>query len=115
MDGKTNLVVRDPYDMKDLLAKQDWIRVILKVAFSAYLLHQIYTKTETLLEREMGFTEAEVDSENMKFPSITLCPGSIEEPNRFTSNKINITADYQNLPRAEDMLIYIQQRISINE
>ena len=53
-------------NMRDLLSKQDWIRIVLMVAFSGYLLHQIHKKTEMLLERELGFAERETDSQEMK-------------------------------------------------
>ena len=99
--------------MKELLAKQDWTRVILMVAFSGYLLNQIYIKTEMLLRREMGFTEVAVDSDEMKFPSITFCPGSQRLKKKYAVN--NITTDYQNLPRTEDILIGVKQHLSINK
>ena len=84
------------------------------VAASGYLGHQIYTKTKMLLKREMGFTEEAVDSDVMTFPSITFCPGSMNDmkwPQAFE----NITADYQKLPRIKDMLRQVVQQISINE
>ena len=92
----------------------DWVRVILMVAVSVYLGHQIYTKTKILLKWEMGFTEEEVDSDVMTFPSITFCPGfmnTLKWPQAFE----NITADYQKLPRIEDLLREVSQQISINE
>ena len=99
--------------MKELLAKQDWTRLILMVAFSGYLLNQIYIKTEMLLRREMGFTEVAVDSDEMTFPSITFCPGSQAE---YLPRYIeNITSDYLNLPRLEDMLDGLHQKIKINK
>ena len=100
--------------MTDLLSKQDWIRIILMVAFSGYLVHQIYIKTEMLLERELGFAERETDSQEMKFPSVTFCPTIIARTNEF--NEIgNITTDYHNLPRIEDMLGLVRQKININK
>ena len=94
----------------------DWVRVILMVAVSVYLGHQIYTKTKMLLKWEMGFTEEAVNSDVMKFPSITFCPGSMNNlkwprPQAFE----NFTADYLNLPRLEDLLINLYGPISINE
>ena len=83
------------------------------VAFIGYLSHQIYIKTEMLLAWEMGFTEVTVDSDVMKLPSITFCPGSQDE--RKWGEVGNITADYQNLSRREDMLITVVQQISLNE
>ena len=98
--------------MQDHLANHDWIRAILMMAFSGYLLNQIYIKTDMLLKREMGFTEVAVDSEEVKLPSITFCPASLQ----LTKNRVeNITADFKNLPHTEDMLITIEQHISINK
>ena len=99
--------------MRECLAKQDWLRIILVVAFSGYLFHQIYTKTEMLLRWEMKFTEKTLDSEEMKFPSITFCPGSM---NLEINNEVdNITADYQNLSSTMDMLISVRQPLQINK
>ena len=98
--------------MRDLIRNCDWIRVILMVTFTGYLFYQIYIKTKMLLEWEMGFTEVEVDSEIMKFPSITFCPGSVDEKKSLQVD--NITADYHNLPRTEDILVGVIQQISIN-
>ena len=100
--------------MTDLLSKQDWIRIILMVAFSGYLVHQIYIKTEMLLERELGFAEMEADSQEMTYPSVTFCPANIAHLNEY--NEIgNITTDYHNLPRIEDMLKMVLQKININK
>ena len=100
--------------MRDPLSKHDWIRIILMVAFSGYLVHQIYIKTEMLLKRELGFAEMEADSQEMKFPSITFCPANIANVNEY--NEIgNITTDYHNLPRIEDMLSLVLQKININK
>ena len=61
----------------------------------------------------MGFTEVAVDSDIMKFPSITFCPGSQDDRKRLEVG--NITADYENLPRTEDILRHVDQQISINK
>ena len=61
----------------------------------------------------MGFTEVAVDSDEMTFPSITFCPGSQQPEKKQEVN--NITTDYQNLPRTEDMLIGVKQHLSINK
>ena len=99
--------------MKCQLEKYDWIRVILMVIFSGYLWNQIYIKTNMLLKKETGFTEVENDSDEVILPSITFCPGTLM-PKQL--NKVdNITADYLNLPRIEDMLQYLQQPIYINK
>ena len=100
--------------MRDLLANQDWVRMILMAGFAAYLVQQIYKKTDLLLMMETGFTEVSVDSENMKFPSITFCPASMKDHEHHNPSR-NITADWQNLPRLEDMLVAIKQHISINK
>ena len=92
----------------------DWVRVILMVAVSVYLGNQIYNKTKMLLKWEMGFTEEEVNSDVMTFPSITFCPGSMSDL-KWPQVYENITADYQNLPGIKDMLTYIRCQISINE
>ena len=92
----------------------DWVRVILTVAVSVYLGHQIYTKTIVLLKWEMGFTEEVVNSDVIRFPSITFCPGSMNNP-KWPQAFENITADFQNLPRIENMLINLYGPISINE
>ena len=81
----------------------DWIRITLMVASSGYLFHQIYYKTEMLLMREMGFAEMVADSQEMKLPSITFCPAKLATTSE-TNEVGNITADYHNLPRIEDML-----------
>ena len=98
--------------MKSLITSYDWVRVIVMVFISGYLIYQIYIKTEMLLKWEMGITELAVDSDIMKFPSITFCPGSQNQELRIVDN---ITTDYKNLPDAEDMLIEMSQQISINE
>ena len=83
------------------------------VTLSVYLFQQIYIKTEMYLEMEMGFTEVAVDSDEMKFLSITFCPAFM---NHMNLNEVdNITADYQNLSRAEDMLVSVRQAVSINK
>ena len=83
------------------------------VACAGYLFNQIYIKTDMLLRREMGFTEVAVDSDEVRLPSITFCPGSLEKFNpRYYEN---ITSDYQNLPRLEDMLDGLSQKIMINK
>ena len=67
-----------------------------------------------LLKWEMGFTEEEVNSDVMTFPSITFCPGNMNNlkwPQAFE----NITADYQKLPRIKHILTHIKFPISINE
>ena len=99
--------------MKDLRGNHDWFRVLLLVACAGYLFYQIYIKTDMLLRREMGFTEVAVDSDEVRLPSITFCPGS---QTKFHKRYIgNITSDYQNLPRPEDMLDGLQQKIKINK
>ena len=100
--------------MRDPLAKQDWIRITLMVAFSGYLFHQIYFKTDMLLKGEMGFAEMIADSQEMKLPSVTFCPAnlaSLSENNELG----NMTEDYHNLPRIEDMLSIVSQKININK
>ena len=67
-----------------------------------------------LLKREMGFTEEAVDSNFMTFPSITFCPGNMNNP-KWPQALENITADYQKLPRIKDMLRLIKFPICINE
>ena len=104
-----------PFNMMDLLAKQDWIRIILMLAFSGYLVHQIYNKTEKLLMREMGFAEMGADSKEMEFPSVTFCPAFITQTSFESFEVGNITADYQNIFSIEDMLSVIRQKININE
>ena len=100
--------------MLEFLAKQDWIKIFLMVAFSGYLVHQIYNKTEKLLMREMGFAELGADSEKLKFPSITFCPSFLSQVE--TALEVgNITADYHNLSRIEDMLRIIRQKINLNK
>ena len=99
--------------MKGLLTNQDWFRITLMTCFAAYLVHQIYKKTDLLLLKETGFTEVAMDSENMIFPSITFCPASMTSYEHHVPN--NITADWQNLPRLEDMLSNIRQKIRINK
>ena len=64
-----------------------------------------------LLKRETGFTEVENDSDEVILPSITFCPGTLEQYNRVD----NITADYLNLPRIEDMLVFLTQPTYINK
>ena len=86
--------------------------------FAAYLVQQIYKKTELLWMKETGFTEVSVDAENMKFPSVTFCPASMTNHAKInhTQHKAsNITDDWQNLPRLEDMIRFINQTISINK
>ena len=92
------------YKIRPLLANQDWFRVILMVGFAAYLVHQIYKKTEMLLAREMGFSEIEADSRQVTFPSITFCPANVAQT---LENEINITSDYINLPNVEEMLVFL--------
>ena len=96
--------------MRDFLTKHDWLRIIIIASCSAYLFLQIYVKTETLLKKEMGFIEVTADADEMKFPSITFCPETMNKSNKVE----NITADYQNLPRMEDILLSVRQPISIN-
>ena len=92
----------------------DWIKVILMAAVTLYLGHQIYHKTNVLFKWEMGFTEEAVDSDIMRFPSITFCPG-YQDVRKWLGADGNITADFQNLPRIEDMLVEVIQQISINK
>ena len=101
--------------MRDLLAKQDFFRIILMVACSAYLFQRIYLKTKMLLEKEIGFAEIAADSGEMKFPSITFCPTAMAQTSHEYYEVANITADYHNLPRIEDILIKVHQKININK
>ena len=103
------------YNMKELTKRQDLIRVILLLASSGYLCHQIYIKTNTLMKWEMGYTEVAVDSNIMKFPSITFCPGDQDERKWFGNVADNITADYKKLPQRDEILRSIQQHFSINQ
>ena len=98
--------------MKGPATGHDWIRVILMVAVSTYMTCQIYNKTKLLLKWEMGFTEVAVDADIMKFPSISFCPAS--QDYRKWREVDNITADYENVSRREDLLIKVSQQISIN-
>ena len=83
------------------------------VGFAAYLVHQIYKKTEMLLEREMGFSEMEADSREVTFPSVTFCPANVAQT---LGNEVgNITADFLNSPQLEEMLIFLHQKININK
>ena len=67
-----------------------------------------------LLMREMGFAEMVADSQEMKLPSITFCPAKLATTSE-TNEVGNITADYHNLPRIEDMLRVVTQKININK
>ena len=67
------------------------------------------------MEREMGFTEVEADSQEMKFPSVTFCPSTATRLPREQYESGNITADYRNLPHVEDMLHHVRQKININK
>lgn len=96
------------------LGKQDCFNMILMTAFAAYLVQRIYRQTEMLFQKEMGFTEMPADSKEMKFPSVTLCPASMKTSPENIASK-NITADSQNLPRIEEMLVGVRQMISINK
>ena len=101
--------------MGELLPKKDWIRIVILVACSAYLAQRIYLKTKMLLENEMGFAEVVTDSYETKFPSITFCPATLKDIPSAFHKPGNITADYENLPRLEEMLISVRQQISINK
>ena len=67
-----------------------------------------------LLEKEIGFAEIAADSGEMKFPSITFCPTTIAQTSSEHYEVGNITSDYHNLPRIEDMLSTVEQTININ-
>ena len=96
------------------MGNHDRFRMILMIAFAAYLVQQIYSKTEMLFQHKMGSTEMPADSKEMKFPSVTFCPASMQTSPENIASK-NITADSQNLPHIEDMLVAVRQIISINK
>ena len=103
------------YKMGELMPKKDWIRIVIMVACSAYLAQRIYLQTKTLLENEMGFAEVVTDSYETKFPSMTFCPATLKDIPSAFHKPSNITADYENLQRLDDMLISVRQQMSINK
>ena len=101
--------------MIDLLARQDWVRVLVMLTCSVYLLQRIYIKTDMLLKRELGFSETTEDSEEMKFPSVTFCPAATKLMPHEYHGVDNITADYQNITGLKDMLKTVRQKIRIEK
>ena len=98
--------------MKDLLAKQDWVRVLLVACFAAYLLQKIYVATDKLLEGEIGSIQVSLDSDKVTLPSVTFCPAYTAAKNR--QNSENITFDSKNQLKLEDMLVSATQYIHTN-
>ena len=89
---------------------EDWPRVLVIAGLATGLFIRIYLSTEKFLELRIGSTEMPVDAEEIMLPSITMClmglPGS-------STKTENITADYNALPRLEDMLAEVNQRVTV--
>ena len=98
-------------DMKGLMVKQDWLRLLLMAGFTAYVLQKIYVATDKLWQRQIGSREMSLDSDKVTFPSITFCPSYAMSQNQCFDNE---TFDRNNLPRLGDMLVWAEQTININ-
>ena len=108
-------------DMKGLMVKQDWLRLLLMAGFTAYVLQKIYVATDKLWQRQIGSREMSLDSDKVTFPSITFCPSYAMSQNQCPSYAMsqnqcfdNETFDRNNLPRLGDMLVWAEQTININ-
>ena len=88
---------------------QDWQRILVIAGLATGLLIRIYLTAEKLLEWRIGSTETSVDAEEMILPSVTFCFMKL----RQSTKSENITADYDALPRLEDMLAALTQRVTV--
>ena len=89
---------------------QDWQRILVIAGLATGLLIRIYLTAEKLLEGRIGSTEISVDAEEILLPSVTFCFMKLEGQ---STKSENITADYDALPRLEDMLAALTQRVTV--
>ena len=88
---------------------QDWPRILiisgLAIAFSI----RIYVLTEKVKEWKIGSTETSKYAEEIRLPSITICMLKLTQNTKTE----NVLADYRKLPKLEDILAALIQRISV--
>ena len=87
------------------LANQDWIKIVIMAGLGVYLCDKIYASIGKLQEMRIDFTETGMDADLLMFPSITFCPLSMLNWNKRTPK--NITADYEELPKIQDMIDFV--------
>ena len=87
---------------------QDWPRILiisgLAIAFSL----RIYSLAEKVREWKIGSTETSKYAEEIVLPSVTICMMKLTQNTKTD----NILADYKTLPKLEDILTALIQRIS---
>ena len=84
----------------------DWLRFFVMAALATYFVYRIKVSTEKLLEKRRGATEESMSAKELVFPSVTFCKESFRNP---TERSENITADYEELPGLENMLLFLTQ------
>ena len=89
---------------------QDWARSFVITVLAAFLLFRVHVSLDRLLKDRIGSSEMSVDADEIKLPSITFC---LEKLGGNTTKSENITADYNKLPKMEDMLAAVIQRVTI--
>ena len=90
------------------MAAQYWMRNFVIATLAANLLYRTYFSLEKLLEWRIGSSEMPVDADEIMLPSVTFCMLKLDGN---TNKSENITADYNALPKLEDVLAALSQRV----
>ena len=87
---------------------QDWPRFLIISGLAIGFSIRIYSLAEKVREWKIGSTETSKYAEEIVLPSITICMLKFYQ----TTKSENILADYKTLPKLEDILTALIQRIS---
>ena len=86
----------------------DWTRILITGGLAIGLLIRIFSLGKKVNEWKIGSTETSKYAEEIVLPSITICMLKFYQ----TTKSDNILADYKALPKLEDILAALIQRIS---
>ena len=86
----------------------DWPRILITSGLAIGLLIRIFILAEKVNEWKIGSTETSKYAEEIVLPSITICMMKLTQNTKTD----NILADYKTLPKLEDILTALIQRIS---
>ena len=91
------------------MAVKDWPRILIITGLATALFIRIYSAVEKVREWRIGSSEMSKYAEEIVLPSITICMLKLKGQ---TTKSENISADYATLPKLEDILAALIQRIS---
>ena len=87
---------------------QDWPRILIISGLAIGFSIRIYSLAEKVREWKIGSTETSKYAEEIVLPSVTICMMKLTQNTKTD----NILADYKTLPKLEDILTALIQRIS---